>query len=55
MAGPAGGDPARLAVRFTVRVEEPSVIEAEVCQVPRDGTAVELDALLGQVMCNPLG
>ena len=47
VAGPAGGDHARMAVGITVGVEEPSMVQAEVSKMSRDGTAIEPDALIG--------
>lgn len=53
VAGPAGGDLARLAVGITVGVEEPSMVQSEVSKVSCDATAVEPDALIGQLVSDP--
>ena len=44
MTGPAGDDPAWLAVVLAVRVEEPAPVQAEVSEVQADGVAVAGDS-----------
>ncbi len=48
MTGPAGDDPAWLAVVLAVRVKEPAPVQAEVSQVPAGGTRRDADAVAGE-------
>lgn len=53
VAGPAGDDPAWLAVVLAVRVEEPAPVQAEVSEVPADGAYRDGDAVGGELVCDP--
>lgn len=52
VAGPAGDDPAWLAVVLAVRIEELAPVQAEVSEVPADGAYRDADAVGGELVCD---
>jgi hypothetical protein len=55
MAGPAGGDLPWLAIGVAARVDESASAKAEPAQVSADGTPVDPDVQLGELVGNALG
>lgn len=55
VTGPAGDDPAWLAIVLAVRVEEPAPVQPEVSEVPADGAHRDGDAVGGELVCDAGG